>query len=226
MTAQMLTRRQQDLLTASKVCWWLSAIMSILFIKVIVADAVSPLWYICYPLAIALGLGAQHLMTMTESILFSGEIPAPWRIDWAAGDRTVWIAVGALVCLLLDIILNFGGVNMFLSKLNTVNGMEQLPDEIMKVLQVALIILFSAFLAVGPELLKELALNGMLVSASATNYGFPAQQQQPIVMQYDFSQPVQDLPMPKAAAPVQQVQISDKKRRALEQFRARSQKRG
>ena len=149
----------KQLLLASKVCWVLSCAMTVNFVRQVLSGAI-PDDTMAFVAAVVISVAVQYVITMTESALFDGTLPAPWNVNWSAGGSIPWLVCGALVCLMLDVLLNVGGVAYFLGRLGTTD-MGQDTIKVSQSLVTGIIwivtIVFAVFLAVGAELLKEFA---------------------------------------------------------------------
>lgn len=105
-----------------------------------------------------LSLAFQYGITLAESALFDGTVPAPWNIDWKAGGPLPWLCIGAITALFVDITLNIGGVWVYVSKLEKTGiGAVGVDDVTIGALKVIATILIAALCATGSELLKEYA---------------------------------------------------------------------
>lgn len=145
---------------ASKVAWVISTILSGLFIwSILSAKIANPI--LAGALTAGVSAGFQYVISLIESALFDGSLPAPWAIDWSWEGSLPWLWAGAIVCLLVDVMLNLGGVALFTSNIGKADvAGEQLAmtDDF-----VVLISRFSTFIiatlfAVAPELLDEFAI--------------------------------------------------------------------
>lgn len=150
-------RKVKGLRIASKVCWVLGALATGSFIYRGMSRAV-PDTTLALVLAVLLSLGLQWVLTMAESAIFDGTLPAFWSVDWKGGGPVPWLVVGAFFCLTIDVILNMGGVTLFIREMNAEDvGPFDASDYVIRTMQVIGTILFSIFVAIGSELLAEFA---------------------------------------------------------------------
>jgi hypothetical protein len=127
------------------------------FIRVVMAPAIEDATTLIAASAV-ISISIQYVLTLVESALFDGSLPAPWKIDWTEGGPLPWLISGAILCLLLDVLLNVGGVGYFLANLHAVQtGPLKISVSVMGIIEVIGTIAFATLLAVGSELLDEFA---------------------------------------------------------------------
>lgn len=179
-------RKVRRIRLAGKLCWYLSAAMTVNFVRQVLSAAL-PDEAVVLLLSLVVAFAVQYVLTMTESALFDGTLPAPWNVEWREGGSTPWLVIGAIVCLLLDVLLNIGGVAYFLGKLGSTDlGQSTLKVNASIITGVVWLVTvtFAVFIAVGPELLDEFANliedqnRPMIESRQAKSVQQPAQQQQ------------------------------------------------
>lgn len=149
----------EKLRLASKLTWIISAVLTTNFVRAVVGTESI----FMFPVIFACCCGVQYAITLAESALFEGHIPPPWRIDWADAGPVPWIWSGALLCLILDVLLNLGGVSFFLLKINdsstgvVLRSQFGADDAFISTLMILLTVAFSVLAAVGSELLDAYA---------------------------------------------------------------------
>jgi hypothetical protein len=108
-------------------------------------------------LSVIIACAACYGMTMAETPLIGGDIPAPWR-KGDTSDRWIWF--GAAMCLMIDVFMVLGGAGIFIRDLKqsasgliltTEFGME--PDAV-KALSNLIIVALSVLIAMGSELIN------------------------------------------------------------------------
>lgn len=169
---------------ASKICWALGAFFTWSFMKSVLEGTIAEpaiLW------AVSLGaaLGIQYLMTLIESTLLDGILPAPWNIDFKNDARSGILTIAALGCFVADVFVNLGGVYAVTSKLGTAAGNVAalgISDYVVTVATFIATFFFAMLFALGSELLDALA------------------------DQYDGTRPMQESRKQKQNAQVQQAQ--------------------
>lgn len=147
----------QKLKRASTAFWWLSSFMTFMFIYSVVKESdFNPV--IAVGMSAGISLLLQYGISLAESALFDGSVPAPWAIDWKAGGPLPWIMVGAMVCLIVDVGFNIGGVNYFVSKLER-TGIESVgfTDYAIGITKLIMTVAMATLTAIGSELLDEYA---------------------------------------------------------------------
>src|SRR6185503_13402010 len=142
---------------ASRICWILGALCTMNFIRVVLANSITDIPALMAASAV-ISLSIQYVLTLIESALFDGSLPAPWKIDWTEGGPLPWLITGAVLCLLLDVLLNVGGVGYFLANLHLAGtGPLKIGASVMGIVEIVATIAFATLLAVGSELLDEFA---------------------------------------------------------------------
>lgn len=145
---------------ASKVAWVISTILSAVWIhKVVSLTFTNPLAAIA--ITVAVSAGFQYVISLVESALFDGSLPAPWSPDWSWEGSLPWLWGGAIVCLLVDVMLNLGGVSVFTSKISSGDiAASQLDvgDEFVVYVSRFATIILAVLFAVASELLDEFAI--------------------------------------------------------------------
>ena len=144
---------------ASKVAWLISSAMTGLWVYSVLALTITE-WYQALGLTIVIAAGFQYVISLVESALFDGSLPAPWSLDWSWEGSLPWLWGGAVVCLLVDVMLNLGGVSIFTNRLaDTGIGQEQLElsSEFVQGVSKFATFVLAALFAVAPELLDEFA---------------------------------------------------------------------
>ncbi len=87
-------------------------------------------------------------------------LPAPWAVKYRDGGFLPWAMAGSITCLIMDILLNIGGVGFFMSKLHTSDiGQQQfnMSQTLVSSIETIATIAFATLCAVGSELLDEFA---------------------------------------------------------------------
>lgn len=144
---------------ASKICWALGAFFTWNFMRTVLAGTIEEpavLWAV----SIGAALGVQYLMTLIESTLIDGILPAPWNIDWRNDARSGILVIAALGCFAVDVFVNLGGVYAVTSKLGVAAGNVKalgISDYIVQVAMFVATFFFAMLFALGSELLDALA---------------------------------------------------------------------
>lgn len=117
--------------------------------------------WIVWPLVFVVCAAVQYVVTKIESALFSGSIPAPW--SKLRSTRTTWIWVGAVIVLMMDILINLGGVGVIARFVKLSTSGEVLTNEFgatesgLSIITGLMILSLALLVAIGPELLKLFA---------------------------------------------------------------------
>ena len=125
-----------------------------------VLSAKDYIWYI-WPLVFAVCAAVQYVVMKIESALFSGAIPSPWSTF--RSTKTTWIWIGAVIILLMDIIVNLGGVGVVAKFVKLSSSGEVLTNEFgatttgLNLITGFMILALALLVAIGPELLKLFA---------------------------------------------------------------------
>lgn len=153
------TTKADKLRRASKVAWLISASMTGFWVYSILALSISNTTVVV-ALTVLVSAGTQYVISLIESALFDGSLPAPWSADWAWEGSLPWLWGGAIVCLLVDVMMNLGGVSLFTSKLTDTNiGQEQfqMTNEFVSFVAKSATFVLAVLFAVSSELLEEFA---------------------------------------------------------------------
>lgn len=148
--------RLKRLRLASTVLWCIGVLLTANF--VISANEFS--WYWWAPIILASG-GLQFVVTEIESALFTGNIPLPW--SEIATQKTKWIFVSSIIVLLFDILIQLGGVGIFLRYVkesasgDVLRSSFGMTENAISILSVIFIVLLALLTAVGSEVLKMYA---------------------------------------------------------------------
>lgn len=151
--------KSEKLRKAAKVCWALGAFFTWSFVKSrLTGSGMEPavLWVV----ALAASLGLQYVLTLVESTIIEGMLPAPWNLNFKEHATLSILAIAAYGCFLFDVLLNLGGVYTFTADLSAaVGNVKQLgiSDYVMQVVQFVATFFFSMLFALGSELLEALA---------------------------------------------------------------------
>lgn len=97
-----------------------------------------------------IAIGFQYVVSLVESVLFDGSLPAPWSKEWSWEGSVPWLWAGAIVCLFVDVMLNLGGVSVFTARLTA-------TDEFVASVSQGVTVILAILFAVAPELLNEFA---------------------------------------------------------------------
>ena len=117
-------------------------------------------WYI-WPVVFLICCAVQYVVTKIESAIFSGSIPSPWSDK--RSTKTNWIWCGAIIVLLMDILVNLGGVGTIANFITTSASGEVLTNEFgatengLKLIKGFMIFALALLVAIGPELAKMYA---------------------------------------------------------------------
>lgn len=102
----------------------------------------------------------QYVFTQAESIAFDGTLPYPWTEEFRSDSRYLGLLIGSLVILLLDMVINLGGVHDFITKLQTSDSGKVLEQEYVQDVDTFMRVfefLLSLVLCIGSEMLNALA---------------------------------------------------------------------
>lgn len=156
----MKTQTKQDRIRlASKLVWFIGLSLTINFFLSI-TEAAS-IWMTAF--IVVSCAATQYCLTIAESALFDGKLPPPWRVAWSEMGKEAWLTIGAISCLLLDVILNLGGIAFILGQMvesssgDAMRNMYGFADSIITAISQVLVILFSVVIASGSELLNTYA---------------------------------------------------------------------
>jgi hypothetical protein len=151
--------KSEKLRKAGKVCWILGAFFTWSFVRSRLANSgMEPA--VMWAVALGASLGLQYVLTLIESTIIEGMLPAPWALDFRKAPTLAILAIAAYGCFLFDVLLNLGGVYTFTSDLTAAVGeVKQLgiSDYVMQVVQFIATFFFSMLFALGSELLEALA---------------------------------------------------------------------
>jgi hypothetical protein len=151
--------KSEKLRRAAKVCWTIGMLMTANFLYQVVAGMTDSK-VVAVAAALVAAAGVQYVITLMESALFDGTLPAPWAFEWREGGPLPWLWTGAALCLFVDVLLNLGGVSIFTANLERSNigqtalGMD---DAFVRFVSKLITVALAALFAVGSELLDEFA---------------------------------------------------------------------
>lgn len=150
--------KSEKLRRASKACWLIGCVMTVNFIRVVLS-ATIPDPIICFVAAGLVSAGLQYVLTLMESSLFDGSLPPPWQVKWTEGGPIPFLVGAAVLCLAIDVMLNIGGVGMFMSRFEeaTANDVFTISAVVMNSLKIIGTVLLSVLFALGSELLDAYA---------------------------------------------------------------------
>ncbi len=152
----ILLNRLKRLRFASTVLWCIGVLLTANF----VISANNFTWYWWIPIIVGSG-GLQFVITEIESALFTGNIPLPWSEQ--ATQRTKWIFISSITVLLFDVLLQLGGVGIFLRYIGDSTSGDILRDnfgmteQAISIISIIFILLLALLAAVGSEVLKMYA---------------------------------------------------------------------
>ncbi len=171
---------------ASQICWLIGAALTWNFIRTITQNSISEP-AVAWAVAAVVSMGLQYLLTLVESTIISGMLPAPWNISFKRNTTEAILAIAAFGCFFFDVMLNLGGTYVITSQLGTAVGdVKQLgiSDYIIKVTVFLATFFFAILFALGSELLDALAdmyegkpQNRIRFQQSPQEHKGPAQQQ-------------------------------------------------
>lgn len=142
---------------AAKFFWLLSAFITWSFFWS-VAQEQEGHRMVLFITSVVLSAAFQYGITLAESALFDGSLPAPWNIEWKEGGPLPWLCIGAITALFVDITLNIGGVWVYVSKMEKSGiGAVGIDAAAIGVLKIVSTVAIAALCAVGSELLEEYA---------------------------------------------------------------------
>lgn len=144
---------------AGMVAWLISTAMTGFWVYNILKASLDNV-VVVLVLTVVISAGFQYVISLIESALFDGSLPAPWSADWSWEGSLPWLWSGAIVCLLVDVMMNLGGVSLFTSKLGVTNiGQDQLEmtDEFVTFVAKSATFVIAVLFAVASELLDEFA---------------------------------------------------------------------
>jgi hypothetical protein len=149
--------RADELRSAAQILWHGGIALSTIYVKSALPDlpgwTLIPIYLVCMAL--------QYAVTLIESAVFSGSIPPPWSAR--ATTKTSYIWVGASIVLLMDLLVNLGGVGTvanFLKDSATGDVLKNnfsASDTALNIIAGLMIIALAFLFAVGSELLKMYA---------------------------------------------------------------------
>lgn len=146
-----------ELRLASRILWWAAVVLTSLF----VGSAVGATFFVYIGIFIGSTL-TQYMVTKFESVLLNGVLPVPW--SERATTNTKWLWCAAVAIMAIDIlILNLGGcvvVAKFIKRSMTGDALVQdfgFSENGMNGVMLIAALVFAALVAVGPELLRNLA---------------------------------------------------------------------
>lgn len=149
----------KELQRASTISWYISLGFSALYVSLLTRQFVTnELFY--YALAFGITFPIQYIFTLFESSLIDGSIPAFWRINWKEGGMLPVLYVFAFLCVIIDTLLNIGGVSFFFSKLHEVDIGQELfgmNSQFVALLTKFFQIAFSIMLTFASEVFKGYA---------------------------------------------------------------------
>lgn len=151
--------RVDKLIWASRICWLISLASTFNFVRIVMAATFTDVT-VSLAVAFLVSFGVQWVLTQAETALFDGTFPPPWKVKWRLGGAEAWLTVGALMSLLLDVLLNLGGIAFFFKALKDADlGQDLIGIDagILDVVTTVLAVGFAVFAAVGSELLLEFA---------------------------------------------------------------------
>ena len=125
-----------------------------------VLSATAYNWYI-WPLVFFACALVQYVVTKIESALFTGAIPSPWSTF--RSTKTTWIWFGAIIILLMDIIINLGGVGTIARFIKESDSGQVLENEFgatktgLNLITGFMILALALLVAIGPELARMFA---------------------------------------------------------------------
>lgn len=149
--------KADELRDASKILWHGGIALSTIYVKSAMPElpnwTLVPIYIVCMLL--------QYALTKIETAVFSGSIPHPWHEN--ASTKTNYIWVGAMFMLLMDVVINLGGVGTvanFLKKSATGDVLKNnfgANETALSIITGLMIIALAFLFAVGSELLKMYA---------------------------------------------------------------------
>lgn len=117
-------------------------------------------WFI-WPIVFLICSAVQYVVTNIESAIFSGSIPSPWSDK--RSTKTNWIWFGATIILLMDVIVNLGGVGIIANFIKDSASGDVLKDSFgttpfgLQVVTGFFIVALALLVAIGPELARMYA---------------------------------------------------------------------
>lgn len=152
----MPTSKVDKLRLASKIVWLIGTCLTINFFF----ETLKPNNLTFQLGVIVASFGIQYVFTLSESAVIENDLPLPWT-NWDKKVTFVWI--GAMVCLLVDVLFNVGGAGYLFKAVEDSNSSLTLKENFgansafITIVVNLLIIALSIFFALGSEILNAQA---------------------------------------------------------------------